>query len=831
LFVGGKAVHNRQMGWGGNAFMFALDLEGGTIAGSATVQGTTDYSGVTIELDNGTRFATTALTGTYSLMHVPAGTYSVIAHKQGYSTETVGNIQVTEGGTISGVNFALDSVGAAPTGLAASQTSENRIRLTWNPVTARAQQMRDEDRRITTGEAPYIDPRGPIDLRSAESLEQARTGHGFSRFGLDELDEADSIHVWRSVLPGGPYRLVGSLDGDATAFSDTIIGLHPGTNYFYVVSAVYPNGDSRYSNEAMGALVDDYINFAPTVPAGTIPVTFDGVISPAEWTDAVRVDVSDVYGYDAQNVPGTAFVYMKYDDALDLLLVAAEDHINTQLDTLEGIGFYVDDDHSGSWTVSRPGSEGNYWAYWGPHGGSLRYRSLSGGDYGSAYYYFPNPQMGFSVAAGYMTMEVAIPMGFHHVYDLALYGPNRIAGVGVFVGRRENNVTVFDGWWPQDVPSMPSNPDFFSATTIPAQLYVPPSAPTAVQVTNQPNGLQVTWVDPATGIDNLPLNGLNAIYIYRNGEAMDAVDPGVGSWVDNTPVYGGWYEYTLSGIILDHDVPFEGPLSQPVGGYFGTTPEIEVIGHDDGVAELYTIPSSTYDGNREAVQLEMPEGSSKVYTIEFMTNTTAQIGIGIAANNNSRPGLQRCGPFWIHAPVAQEMVTFHIPGIQAPTITQDSFWVTVDWPSASPNDPGIGTDWSQPYHEVSWQYTRTTGWVQATTLNFMLRAGVGAPVSAVDPENPAVAHQFRLMANYPNPFNPQTMIPFELSHSGDASITVYNLMGQKVTTLLSGPITAGYHVVSWDARDAAGLEVATGIYLVRLESEGLSATQKITLLR
>jgi hypothetical protein len=828
LLAGGKAVHNRNMGWGGNAFMFSLDLEGGSVTGNVTLQGTTDYSGVVVEIQDGTRSAVTSATGTYQIAHIPAGTYSVVAHKMGYTTLTVNNIQVTDGGTVPAVNFALDTVGPAPTGLTASQAMLDHIQLQWNPVTAFGRMQRDHDRRIATGEETAFDARGPVAIGSAESFPKAMHP---SLNSLDELDDADSIHVWRSVLSGGPYTLVRSLPGAAITYSDTLLGLHPGTQYYYVISAVYPGGDSRYSAEAMGVLEDNYLSFSPTVPQMTAPVTFDGVLTPGEWTDAVRVDVSDVFGYDAQNTPGTAYLYMKYDDTQDLLLVAAEDHANTQLDTLEGIGLYVDDDHSGSWTYTRQGSEGNYWAYWGPNGGSLRYRSLSGGPYGGNYYVFPNPQMGFSVAAGYMTVEFAIPMGFHNVYDLALYGPNRIAGVGVFVGRRENGVTVFDGWWPQDVPSMPSNPDYFSSTTIPANLFVPPAAPTNIQVERLDNHMRISWTDPSVGIDNLPLSTLAGISIYRNTELLETINPGVQTFTDVNVEFGGWYDYSLSGYILEDGNPFDGPLSTPQGGYSGSDPELQTLSYDDGTVNFYAIVSGTHDGNRFGLKFEKPANAEKVYTIQLMTNSTASVGVGLAVNDFGLPGEQLVGPYFIQAPAAGEWFTFHVPGLQAPQIDADSFWVTIDWPLASPGDPGIAVDSDQPISGQSYYFMNSSGWVMLPSYNFMIRAGVGATISSTGSEAPGVVHQFRLMDNYPNPFNPETMIPFELSKSGETSLMIYNLLGQKVATLISGPQTAGYHVVQWNSEDEAGQAVSTGVYLVRLESDGKAATRKITLLR
>jgi len=83
-----------------------------------------------------------------------------------------------------------------------------------------------------------------------------------------------------------------------------------------------------------------------------------------------------------------------------------------------------------------------------------------------------------------------------------------------------------------------------------------------------------------------------------------------------------------------------------------------------------------------------------------------------------------------------------------------------------------------------------------------------------------------LLPNYPNPFNPWTTIPFTLVDAAQASVTVYNLRGEVVSTLISGRLGAGYHETRWNASD-----VSSGVYLIKLESNGISKTRKIMVLK
>lgn len=88
-----------------------------------------------------------------------------------------------------------------------------------------------------------------------------------------------------------------------------------------------------------------------------------------------------------------------------------------------------------------------------------------------------------------------------------------------------------------------------------------------------------------------------------------------------------------------------------------------------------------------------------------------------------------------------------------------------------------------------------------------------------------------LRQNYPNPFNPVTRIDFELPRSGEVEVSVFNLLGRQVISLLSGRIKAGLHSVEWDGTDGNGRRVASGVYFYRLSTPTVSETRKMLLLK
>jgi cytochrome c peroxidase len=110
-----------------------------------------------------------------------------------------------------------------------------------------------------------------------------------------------------------------------------------------------------------------------------------------------------------------------------------------------------------------------------------------------------------------------------------------------------------------------------------------------------------------------------------------------------------------------------------------------------------------------------------------------------------------------------------------------------------------------------------------------LTDGYVPPANLVASSN--IPHGFALQQNYPNPFNPETEISFSLPEMMEVSLTVYNILGQEVKTLLNGEMDAGTHTIHWNARDNAGNSVASGVYFYRLKTEIFNQTMKMVLMK
>jgi hypothetical protein len=91
--------------------------------------------------------------------------------------------------------------------------------------------------------------------------------------------------------------------------------------------------------------------------------------------------------------------------------------------------------------------------------------------------------------------------------------------------------------------------------------------------------------------------------------------------------------------------------------------------------------------------------------------------------------------------------------------------------------------------------------------------------------------QFELHAPYPNPFNPSTVISYELPGKSMITLKVFNVSGQVVKTLVDGVMEKGRHRIEWDGTNDSGKKAASGIYFFRLDAGDFSQTRKMTLLR
>ena len=92
--------------------------------------------------------------------------------------------------------------------------------------------------------------------------------------------------------------------------------------------------------------------------------------------------------------------------------------------------------------------------------------------------------------------------------------------------------------------------------------------------------------------------------------------------------------------------------------------------------------------------------------------------------------------------------------------------------------------------------------------------------------------RFSLAQNAPNPFNPSTVIRYQMHEGAKVSISIYNVLGQPVRTVFEGALPAGSHQIAWDGRDNTGHSMSSGTYIyVMTTDKGYRGVNKMMLVR
>jgi hypothetical protein len=102
-------------------------------------------------------------------------------------------------------------------------------------------------------------------------------------------------------------------------------------------------------------------------------------------------------------------------------------------------------------------------------------------------------------------------------------------------------------------------------------------------------------------------------------------------------------------------------------------------------------------------------------------------------------------------------------------------------------------------------------------------ADVSQLITAVESKTPAIASEFRLEANYPNPFNPSTTIRYHLPQATHVDLSIYNVLGKRIQTLVRAYQAGGDYNVQWNGK-VNGITAASGVYFARLSAVGIQGT-------
>ena len=157
----------------------------------------------------------------------------------------------------------------------------------------------------------------------------------------------------------------------------------------------------------------------------------------------------------------------------------------------------------------------------------------------------------------------------------------------------------------------------------------------------------------------------------------------------------------------------------------------------------------------------------------------------------------------------------------------------VKYVGVTPEGKKIGKLGVMFYDDISWGSFQLDGPIGQNDGGYVrfMELNITFP-SSVSNNDPVVAPAITMLRqNFPNPFNPETTISFNMPKGGFANLSIYNTKGQLVKTLINGMTPVGDHRSVWDGKDSKGSSVASGLYFYKLNANGRTETRKMMLMK
>lgn len=151
--------------------------------------------------------------------------------------------------------------------------------------------------------------------------------------------------------------------------------------------------------------------------------------------------------------------------------------------------------------------------------------------------------------------------------------------------------------------------------------------------------------------------------------------------------------------------------------------------------------------------------------------------------------------------------------------------------------PGAGSSSSRHEYQYT-DYDVINGieyWYQLEDVSYAGEMKRHGPISAIpkrEDQSGNALDDFRLFPCHPNPFNSSTIVNYYIAENSHVTLTVFDLLGNLVVTLVDSDQKAGYYKISWDGMSSSNRTMGNGIYLYQLvTNKGSTSTQKTILLR
>ena len=379
-----------------------------------------------------------------------------------------------------------------------------------------------------------------------------------------------------------------------------------------------------------------------------------------------------------------------------------------------------------------------------------------------------------------------------------------------------------------------------------------PAPPSNLALTNAGGGmLQAKWTNPSTNDDGTPLDDFDAVNVYEFGILMTTInrsfaDTGKVDSITFAPA-GPNLPYHLTAVDNESPVnessasntvfpPFSAPYQQDFESAIPGTPgilpaqwtnetddDIDWFVDEGGTPSVSTGPLvdhtlGTVTGNYMYTEASSPNFPNKV---AHLTTPFVDLSTG----NNPRL------VFWYHM-FGAAMGELHVD------VYDNGAWVLdVMTPLVGPQQLNQSDPWKEAIVDLSAYAVnpiqiRLRGITGSDYTSDMAIDDVHFDVDPTGIENPeGLPSSFAMRSNYPNPFNPSTTISYQVPRQSDVRIEIYNMLGQKVRTLINNRREPGDYEAIWNSKNDSGAEVGSGVYLYRMVAGDFVQVNKMILMK
>jgi len=364
-----------------------------------------------------------------------------------------------------------------------------------------------------------------------------------------------------------------------------------------------------------------------------------------------------------------------------------------------------------------------------------------------------------------------------------------------------------------------------------------PNPPTNFSVSGSQNEVTFSWFSPTTNIDGTPMDDYIGVNVYQNGSLVTTFtrttsDTGMADSDTYTVNPPGYYDWFITAIDnenpvneSDSTVTLGTPLSLPILDEFAVAgepnPGIWINTNTDVNDGADTPPSAPY-----ALNLNGKPNGEDIVDLRPLDLSGMQ-GTNVFLSYYYQP--QGTG----NAPEPEDSLRVYFKNDLGDWVLVKAYEGTTVQPFAQEvidigNAPAGGGSHFHGQFQVRFRSTGGSGTFPNDNW-FVDDVVLDIPVG-IEEETP-VPLSYAISRNYPNPFNPTTTIKYQLPQTSDVKLAIYNVLGQRVRTLVNGRIEAGYHSIEWDGRNEAGAQVASGIYIYRFSADNYLKVQKMILMK